>query len=139
MSDNESTRIHWSFWAIAVAGLVFNALGCLNYITQTNPEAVASMPDAYRMMIESRPAWGTAVFALAVFGGAIGCILLLLKRAPAFYMLIVALIAAIAAQIPFIGMEGLPSGVWIGGGVQILIAGLLAWYARTSAARGWVS
>lgn len=68
------------FWAIAVVGLLWNLIGCWNYIVQSNPEAVARMPDVYRLIIENRPAWATAGFAVSVFGGAVGAIVMLLKR-----------------------------------------------------------
>ena len=62
---------HLSFWLIAAAGLAWNLMGCVNYITQTNPENVARMPEIYQVIIAGRPAWATFAFAIAVFGGAI--------------------------------------------------------------------
>lgn len=68
------------FWAIAVVGLLWNLIGCWNYIVQSDPEAVARMPEIYRLIVENRPGWATAGFAVSVFGGAVGAILLLLRR-----------------------------------------------------------
>ena len=45
-----------------------------------NPNIVDAMPEAYRAIVENRPAWATAAFAIAVFGGAFGCLLLLLRK-----------------------------------------------------------
>jgi hypothetical protein len=39
------------------------------------------MPETHRAIIDTRPAWATGEFAVAVFGGALGCLLLLLKKA----------------------------------------------------------
>lgn len=77
------------FWAIAIVALLWNLIGCWNYIVQTNPDAVAQMPEVYRLIVENRPAWATAGFAISVYGGAVGAILLLLRRksAPALFVL----------------------------------------------------
>ena len=65
MNKKTVVSIHWSFWVISLVGLIFNLIGCMNYISQINAENVASMPDVYRAMVESRPAWGTGAFAIA--------------------------------------------------------------------------
>ena len=60
---------HFSFWIIAGLGLVWNLMGCLNFITQMNADAVAKMPELYQLIISSRPLWATLAFGLAVFAG----------------------------------------------------------------------
>ena len=71
-------------WFIVVAGVLFvwNLLGVMAYIMQVTmaPEAMAALPEAQRQLYESTPAWATAAFAIAVNGGALGCLLLLLRR-----------------------------------------------------------
>ncbi len=71
-------------WFMAVAGvlLVWNLLGVMAYVTQVTmtPEALAALPEAQRHILENTPEWATAAFAIAVNGGALGCVLLLLKR-----------------------------------------------------------
>ncbi|MGX9354759.1 hypothetical protein ACS3SW_06235 [Roseobacteraceae bacterium S113] len=68
------------FWAIAVVALLWNLIGCWNYIVQSNEEAVARMPEVYQLIISQRPAWATAGFAVSVYGGAVGAILMLMRR-----------------------------------------------------------
>ncbi|MDH3692260.1 MAG: hypothetical protein OEU36_22730 [Gammaproteobacteria bacterium] len=80
MNEKTVVGVHWSFWVIGAVGLIFNLGGCMNYITQMNVEMATSMPDVYRAIVESRPVWGTGAFAIAVFGGALGCLLLLMTR-----------------------------------------------------------
>lgn len=71
-------------WFMVVAGvlLIWNLLGVMAYIMQVtmSPEALAALPEAQRQLYETTPAWATAAFAIAVNGGALGCVLLLLKR-----------------------------------------------------------
>lgn len=73
-------KVHWGFWVIALLGLLWNGAGIYNYMMQMNPEFVASMPKTHQDIIEGRPAWATGGFAIGVFGGALGCLLLLFKK-----------------------------------------------------------
>ena len=83
------------FWAIAVVGLLWNLIGCWNYIVQTNPDAVAQMPDIYRLIVEQRPGWATAGFAISIYGGAVGAILMLLRRKISTGLLAVSLLGSL--------------------------------------------
>lgn len=115
MNGENASGVHWSFWAIGAVGLVFNVMGCLNFISQMKAGMVESMPETIRAIVETRPAWGTAAFAIAVFGGALGCMLLLLRKSAAYYVLFASLLGAVIAQFPVIGMAGFPVEVLIGG------------------------
>lgn len=139
MSEATKVGVHWSFWVIGAVGLVFNLMGCLNYVSQMNAESVSAMPEAYRAIVESRPAWGTAAFAIAVFGGSLGCVLLLFRRSAAIYVLIVALVAAVLAQLPFLTMADLPGGAWIGWLSQVAVGAFLTWYSMLSRRKSWIS
>lgn len=139
MNEKTVVGVHWSFWAIGAVGLVFNLMGCMNFISQMNAEMVASMPDVYRAIVESRPAWGTGAFAVAVFGGALGCLLLLLKKSAAVYVFIASLAGAILAQVPLLGMADFPTEAWVGWLSQLVVGGFLIWYSKWSKGRGWIS
>ena len=67
-------KAHWSFWLIGVLGLLWNVGGSANFLMQMNPEMVAEMPATHRAMIDSRPIWATAGFALTVFGVGVRCL-----------------------------------------------------------------
>lgn len=130
---------HWGFWLIGAAGLIFNVLGCINFLAQMNADAVAAMPEVYRTIVASRPAWGTAAFALAVFGGLLGCLLLLFRRTAAFYLFAMSVIGALAAQIPFLGMVGFPVEAWVGWLSQVATGVFLVWYSRVAMRKSWIS
>jgi len=138
MNDKALSGVHWSFWIIGAIGLVFNLMGCINFISQMNADMVSSMPEAYRAIVESRPAWGTGSFALAVFGGALGCLLLLLRKSVAFYVFVASLVGAVAAQIPLIGMAGVPIDAFFGGLSQVVIVAFLIWYSTRVERKGWI-
>jgi hypothetical protein len=71
-------------WFMIVAGLllIWNLMGVMAYIMQVtmSPETLAALPDAQRQLYENTPKWATAAFAVAVNFGALGCLLLLLKK-----------------------------------------------------------
>jgi hypothetical protein len=82
MSERAKDGAPTWFTVVAAVLLVWNLLGVMAYIMQVmmSPEALAALPDAQRELIENTPEWATAAFAVAVNGGALGCLLLLLKR-----------------------------------------------------------
>ncbi|NNC68493.1 MAG: hypothetical protein HKN83_10720 [Gammaproteobacteria bacterium] len=139
MNEKIISRVHWSFWVISIVGLIFNIMGCLNYISQMNAEMVASMPDSVRAIIESRPVWSTVAFAIAVSGGALGAILLLIRKSVAYYLFITSLVGAVVAQIPLLGLTDSPAGVLIGGLSQLIVTVFLIWYSKWAKRKGWIS
>jgi hypothetical protein len=139
MNENTVGRVHWSFWAIGAVALIFNVMGCINFLSQMNAEGVAALPQQYRAIVEARPAWATVVFAIAVFGGALGGILLLLRKSAAFYVFVASLFGAVTAQIPFLGTTGFPVEALIGGLIQVLVTVFLIWYAKRAERKGWIT
>jgi hypothetical protein len=139
MNNENVGGVHWSFWAIGTVALVFNGLGCMNFLSQMNAETVAAMPESYRAIVEARPAWATAAFAIAVFGGALGGLLLLVRRSAAYHVFIASLLGAVGTQIPFLGMADFPFEAMIGGLVQLVVGALLIWYSQRAERKGWIS
>ena len=99
MSDEAMGKKHWSFWVICIAGLVWNVGGATNYLMQTNMEFVNSMPATHQAIIIGRPAWATGGFAVGVFGGALGCILLMFVQRTSLYVFLISLIGIVATMI----------------------------------------
>ena len=81
MTENDVYKAPKWFTVVAVIALVWNLLGVMAYIMQVtmSPETLAALPDEQRQLYEATPAWATAAFAIAVNGGALGCVLLLFK------------------------------------------------------------
>jgi hypothetical protein len=125
---------HFSFWIFAAVGLLWNLMGCLNYIMQANADVVAQMPELYQAIIAARPAWATAAFAIAVFGGAVGCILLLLRRRVASAAFVVSLIAIAGHSVFTLRVAGVtPSLVLV-----VLVGVALLWYSSIARRSGWL-
>lgn len=138
MNDRAVGGIHWSFWLVGAVAVVWNAMGCVNFLSQMNAEAVSAMPESYRAIVEARPAWATVAFAVAVFGGVLGGLLLLLKKSAAYYVFVASLIGAVGAQLPFLGMVGFPAAALVGGLMQLVVGAFLVWYSRRAEGKGWV-
>ncbi len=82
MSESMKNKAPAWFVIVVLLLLVWNLLGVIAYIMQVTmtPEALAALPEAQRQLYENTPQWATAAFAIAVNGGALGCLLLLLRR-----------------------------------------------------------
>lgn len=82
MSDTTTGKAPSWFMIVSVVLLIWNLLGVIAYLHQVTmgAEALAALPDAQRRILENTPDWATAAFAVAVNCGALGCLLLLLKR-----------------------------------------------------------
>ena len=82
MSGELNSKAPKWFMIVAVVLLVWNLLGVMAYIMQVmmSPETLAALPQEQRQLYENTPAWATAAFAVAVNFGALGCVLLLLRK-----------------------------------------------------------
>jgi len=138
MNDETRGRVHWSFWIVGVAAFIWNALGGMNYILQMIPNMLANYPEAARLLVESRPAWATGAFAIAVFGGAFGCVLLLLRKFTSFYVFVVSLIGVVATNIHTLGVTGSVE-IWVGSLMSLAVAAFLIWYSRMAKRYSWIS
>lgn len=140
MNNKIVGRIHWSFWIISIITLLFNVMGVINFFVQMNADSLAQFPELYRPIIEGRPVWATIAFALAVFGGSLGCLLLMLKKSVAFYVFIASLLGVILSMMHIFGVAGFRSfEVWLGVLMQLMVTALLIWYSKLAEHKGWTS
>jgi len=133
------------FWVISVMALVWNLLGVFNYLTQafmTN-EILASLPKDQKLLYEKVPAWVTAAFAVAVFSGTLGALLLLLKKKVSSTFFILSFVGIIvqmtyglliSENTNIYGPLGLVMPLMI-----IAIGGYLIWYSKKAAENRWIS
>jgi hypothetical protein len=132
--------IHWSFWVIAIVTLIWNLMGVMNYFAQMSPDIIEAYQDSERTIIVGRPAWATAAFAIAVFGGSLGSILLLLRKSSAYYLFIASLLGVIVTMIHTLGV-GINFGLGEILGIilmPLLVAVFLIWYSKHTQSKGWI-
>ena len=75
-----------SLKVVAIVALLWNLLGCLAFFSdlRLSPDDLARLPEAQQALYAARPGWAVAATAVAVFGGVLGSIGLLLRRKWAF-------------------------------------------------------
>ncbi len=141
MNDETVGGVHWSFWIVGAVALIWNVLGVINFFAQMNPDVLAAYRESERAIIEGRPAWATGAFAIAVFGGALGCLLLLFRKSAAYYLFIVSLLGAIVTMTHTLGV-----GIDFGFGeilgiilMPLVVAAFLIWYSKQADSKGWIS
>ncbi|KPH65283.1 hypothetical protein AMS58_20695 [Pseudoalteromonas porphyrae] len=86
--------------SVAWAALAWNLLGVIAFIMQLfmTPDMISKLPIEQQAAYSNIPLWSTIAFAVAVFGGALGCILLLLRKAIARDVFALSLIAIFIQQ-----------------------------------------
>jgi len=122
---------------VAALGLIWNCFGIYNYLMTVG--VVGGGPAAARGM----PAWVTGAFAIAVFGGALGCLGLLMLKRWSKLLLALSLLAVLAVDLwtfALSGMGGAMSSAEMGiTAAVVLIAVILAWLAYSADGKGWLS
>lgn len=134
------------FLGVAIAALIWNLLGVFAYLGQmylmSNPEMLAELSVEEQNLYKNTPIWATIGFTLAVWGGAIGSLLLILKKKAAKPVLIISL-AGIIVQMYHSFFISNNFEVYGPGAavmpVMIIIFGIgLVWLSDKSVKEGWL-
>ena len=134
----------FGFWIVSVLALLWNLLGMAIFFMQINmpPDALAAMPAEQRALYESTPGWVNGAFAVAVFGGALGSAMLLMKNRLALPLLALSLLGVVVQMgytylmTPAFRVYGASGAILPA--LLVLIALFLVWFAGRSVARGWI-
>lgn len=132
---------HWSFWVVGVIALVWNGLGSMNYFMQMTADSLSAYREIEQAIITGRPAWATAAFAIAVFGGTVGAILLLLRKALAAHVFIVSLVGVVVVTLHTVSL-GLDFSIGefiVIVVMSVAVGAFFVWYAKYAARKGWVN
>ncbi|HET9640170.1 MAG TPA: hypothetical protein VFP12_13285 [Allosphingosinicella sp.] len=144
MSDGIDSRPPTWFWIVAVLGLLWELFGVAMYLMHVGvlPNS-QEMSEAERSLMESSPVWVTGLFAIGVFGGALGTLGLLLRKRWARPLLILSLIAVILQFGGWLlatdAIRVIGPSVFAMPAVIAAVAILLAWLATIAVRRGWLS
>lgn len=133
-------------WIIGILALLWNAFGCYDYLmTETANQAyLAQYPADALAYFESLPAWLTAFWALGVWGGLAGAILLLMRNRYAVWAFGLSFIGCIVSFGYQYLMTTMPESMTAGAmaympWVIILIAAFLLWYSWSEEKKGVLS
>ncbi len=96
MSEQSTKPPVW-FWIVSVVSLLWNGMGVNAYLAQAymTAEDLAALPLDRQALYENYPAWATAAFAIAVFGGTIASVLLLVRKKLAHLLFVISLIGVL--------------------------------------------
>jgi len=133
----------WHLWLVGIIGGLWSVMGVVSFIsTQMNVEAMMSgFPPQQRAYFLSFPLWTDACWAISVFAGLIGCVLLLLRKLLASPVLFVSLLGATVYSLGGLFLLGGMNVMRETGGlglsfVPIVVGAILALYARAMSKNG---
>jgi len=146
MSEKSNTKPPVWFWIVSILALLWNLMGVMSYLEQAymTDEMKAQYTADQLTLMEGIPVWVTAAFAIAVWGGLLGCIALLFAKKWAKPVLMLSLIA-ILIQIAYsffmtnaTEIYGPIPGVIVP--LLVIIIGIaLVQFARIAEKRNWIS
>ncbi len=146
MTNNGKVKPPVWFWVVSVVALLWNLMGAMAYIGQAymTDEVKTALPADQQALLENIPAWATAAFAIAVWGGVLGCIALLLRKKWARPVLVISLLG-ILVQMSYsffmsnaLEVYGTAQGMVMP--LLIIVIGVvLVLFAKSSQNKGWIS
>ena len=134
------------FRVVSILLLLWNLFGIFMFYTQytMTPTQIGALTPEQQQLWNNMPAWMWVVYGAAVFAGALGALLLLLRKRASLALFWVSLVAIVVqfAQVFFPGgalelmgpAMALPMPAFIAA-----VAIVQVWLARKAIARGWVS
>ena len=133
------------FWIVSVLALVWNLIGVASYLMTTTmgPDTLNAMSEAERSLYTDVPPWATAAYAIAVFGGLLGCVALLLRKAWAVPVFVISLVAILVQMGHAFFMSAMlevrGTAAAILPTLIIVVAVYLVWFSRSARSRGWLN
>ena len=130
---------------VAVTAFIWNLLGCAAYLADVmlTPEDIAAMPPETQALYASRAAWAVSATAIAVWGGALGSLGLILRKRWATPVLMASLAGVVVQDV---GLFLVADAAALAGPTAMVLQGLvlavavgLVLLGRKAAERGWIS
>jgi hypothetical protein len=143
MQQAVSARTPAHLWIVGVLALLWNCFGCYDYLMTNlhNSAYLAQFPADQLAYFESLPAWLTGFWALGVWGGLAGSVLLLARSRYAVHAFAVSVLGIVASfgdqmlatQMPASMKQGTMAMMpW----VIFVIGAFLLWYAMRESKSG---
>lgn len=143
---NTTAKPNTAFWIIAVLALLWNIIGVLFWIMEhflMTDEMKATYPPEELELINSAPSWGIYVYGIAVFGGVLASILLLIRKKLAIALFGISLLAILIMQGYWVFVMDIAEAM----GPQSLIMPLIViaiaifeyFYSKGATRNGWLS
>lgn len=132
-----------AFWLIAIAALIWNAMGALNLATQLSPEGLANFPEKYQEIVRSQPVFIKVAFGIAAVTSVLGSIAMLMRRSIAILLFFFSFLAILVTLLHSAPLQMLSDEFSKGENVltillPIIISALLVKYSNDLKKRGWL-
>ena len=133
------------FWIVAFIILLWNLMGALSFFTHTfiTEEALAQLPANERDLYGEYPMWTSIIFAIAVFSGLLGSIVLVLRKKWSKLLFIISLAAVIPQMIhnvfftTAIDVYGTAQAVTMP--ILVMVLGVfLVWFSSFALKKNWL-
>jgi len=142
-ATTQSAKAPWHLWVVGVVSLLWNSVGAMDFVmTQTKNRAYMSgFTPAQLEFYYGFPLWVVATWGIAVWGGVLGSLLLLLRSRFAAHLFLSSFIGIVLTDVRNFAFS---NGIEVMGGVVALIFSavifviglLLLAYARAMCKRG---
>jgi hypothetical protein len=143
MQQAVSARTPAHLWIVGILSLLWNCFGCYDYLMTNlkNAAYLSQFPRDALSYWESLPTWLTAFWAIGVWGGLAGSILLLIRSRYSVWAFGLSLVGAIVGIGYQLFMTTMPASMkegmmgiipWL----VIVIAAFLAWYSWSAEKKG---
>jgi hypothetical protein len=143
MATTAQVRAPAHLWIVGVLALLWNAFGCFDYLmtVTANQTYLVKMPADTVAYMNALPKWLTAMWAIGVWGGLAGALLLLARSRYSVLAFTLSLIGAVIGMGYQMLMTQRPASMTAGAmaimpWVIIIICAFLLWYARSAEKRG---
>jgi hypothetical protein len=142
--DTPRAAAPWHLWVVGIVSLLWNGYGAYDYLmSKTQGEAYyrqLGATDAQIAFMNGYPMWMQVVWAIGIWGGVLGAVLLLLRTRYALHAFVASLAAFVVS---LVYTYALSDGGQIQGQTGMIMSGLIlisclafAWYAWTMTKRG---
>jgi len=144
VSESATTPIPKLFTIVGGIALVWNLIGLMVFVSQVtiSDAAMAELHEDQQLLFNSLPSWVNVAFGVAVIGGTLGCLALLVKKSLALPLFLLSLLGVLAQNYHYFFMSNavevfgvqavaMPSMV-------IVIGVLLIMLAARAKAKGWL-
>jgi len=140
-ATGRSTPAH--LWIVGILSLLWSAMGCFDYLmtVTSNQTYLGKMPADQIAYLNSLPTWLTGAWAIGVWGGLLGSLLLLMRSRHAVLAFGLSLVAAVIAMGYEMFATQQPASMTSGEmavmpWVVLAVCAFLLWYAWTMDRKG---
>ena len=143
-SGTTSSRVPVWFWIVGVISLLWNLMGLMAFAAQMTmtEESMAAFPPEQQELFKNIPTFVYLFFGLAVIGGVLGCILLLMRNKFAVPVLALSLLGVLVqyGHMFFMTrtMEVMGAGAMVLPALVVVISIALIPYATTCKQKGFL-